>query len=175
LGLLPHLFSMWPLPQPSSHLLSGPLFIYVSTRYHTPATLIPLLTKHYATLLPITMKTTDDVAISPFCLLSLMVRGFASDLTWVGITIPSFSTSNFSRIFCKTSVPFSKYSISGTVWIYSLSRDSFSWTSTTLWTTVLAAVMMMSRCCRAISAIAFGCVITVIAPLAFLMGFMILM
>jgi len=174
-GLLPHLFSMWPHPQQSSNLLSGSVYVYLSTRYHTPASSMPVLKKFCATLLPFTMKTTDDAAISAFCLLSLMVQGFASDHTWVGLTIPSFTASNFSRIFCRRSVPFPMYHLRGTAWIVSCSTDSFSSTSTTPSSTVLTAVMMMSRYCRAISAVAFGCVIAEIAPLAFLLALMILM
>jgi len=93
----------------------------------------------------------------------------------VGITIPSFSGSNSSRIFCRPSVPFPMYRIRGTAWIFILSQDSFCSTSTTPLSTVLAAVVMMSRYCRAISAVAFGCVMAVIVPLAFLLAFMILM
>jgi len=166
---------MWPHQQQSSDLLSGPSCVYVSTRYHTPAALMPFLTKLSVTLLPFTTKTTDDAAISPFCLLSLMVRGFASHLTWAGITMPSFSASNYSRIFCRPSMPVPMYRTRGTARILSLSQDSFSSMSTTPLSTLHAAVMMMSRYCRAISAVAFCCVIAVIAPVAFLLAFMILM
>jgi len=58
---------------------------------------------------------------------------------------------------------------------FSLAQVTFSSTSTTPLSTVLAAMIMMSRSCIAISAVAFGCVIAVIAPLAFLFAFMILM
>ena len=166
MGLLPHMFSMWCHPQESSHLVSAPSVVYVSTRYHTPAALMPFLTKFSATLFPITTKTTYDVAISPSCLLSLMVWGFASHLTWVGFTIPSFYASNSSRIFCSPSVPFPMYCVRETVWIFSLSQDSFCSTSITPLLTILAAVITMSQYCRAISALAFGWVIAVIAPLA---------
>ena len=173
MGLLPHLFSKWPHPQQSSHLQSGPLFLYVSTRYHTPAALIAFLTKLCATMIPIMTKTTDDAAISPFSLLSLMVWGFASHLTWVGISMPSYSASNSSRMFGRPSVPFPIYRTRGTAWIFSLSQDSFAATSTTPLSTVLDAVMVMSRYCRAIAAVAFRCVMAVISPLASLLAFMI--
>jgi hypothetical protein len=94
LGLLPYLFSIWPNLQQRAHLASGPSFMHVSTQYHSATTLIPFLTILCSTLLPLTMKTTDNTAISAFCHLSLMVRWFATHLTWVGITMPTFSYSN---------------------------------------------------------------------------------
>jgi len=136
---------------------------------------MPILTKRCATLFHFTTKTTDDAAISLFCLLSLMVRGFASHRTWAGIATPSFFTLNSSRIFWRSSVPFPMYRTRGTAWIFSLSQDSFSSTLMTPLSTVLAAVMMMLRYCRAISALAFWYVIVVIALLAFLLAFMIRM
>jgi len=144
---------MWPHPQQSSLLLSGLSFVYVSTQYHTPAAMMPFLIKLCATLLLFRTKTTDDAAIPPLFLLSLIVRGFASHLTWVMITIPSFSNSNSSRIFCTPSVPFPLYRMSRTGWILCLSQDPFSLTSTTPLSTILAAVMMIPRYCRAISAV----------------------
>jgi len=56
---------MWPHPQQYSHLLSGPVLVKGSTRYHTPAALLPSLNYIRATLLPFTTKTTDDSVISP--------------------------------------------------------------------------------------------------------------
>jgi hypothetical protein len=47
--------------------------------------------------------------------------------------------------------------------------------STSALSTVLAAVIMMSQHCKAISAVAFRCVIAVITPLAFVLAFIILM
>jgi len=166
---------MWPHPQLSSHLLSGPMFLYVSTRYHTPGALIPFLIKLCATLLPFTMKTTENAAIPLFCLLSLMVLWFASHRMWVGISIPSFSAGNSSGIIYRHSVPFLMYCMRGTEWIISLFQDSFSSTTTTPVSSALAGMMVMSRYYRAMSAVAFGCVIALIAPLALLLAFMILM
>jgi len=119
--------------------------MYVSTRYHTPAALMLFLTSPSAALLPVTTKTTDDAVISPFCLLSLMVQGFASHRTWVGIVMPSFSASNYSRIFCRPSVPFPMYRTRGTACVFTLSQVSFPSTSTTPLLTVLAAAMMKSH------------------------------
>ena len=136
---------------------------------------MPFLTMPCAALLPFTTKTTDDAAISLFYLLSLMVRGFGSHRTWVWIVMPSFSASNSSRIICRPSVPFPMYRTRGTAWFFSLSQVSFPSTFTTPLSTVLAVVMMMSRYRRAISGVAFWCVIAVIVPLAFLLAFMILM
>jgi hypothetical protein len=136
---------------------------------------MPFLTKLCATLLPFKTQTTDDAAICPFCLLSLMVPGFTSHRTWVGIAMPLLSALNSSRIFCSSSVSFLMYRLRGTAWIVSLSQVSVSSTSTTPFLTVLAAVMMTSHYNRAISAIAFRCVIAVMSPLVFLLGFMILM
>ena len=136
---------------------------------------MPFLTRLCDTLFPFTTKTTDDTAISPFCLFSLMVQGFASHLTWVGITMPSFSTSNSSRFFCRSSMPFPMYRTRWTASIYNLSQDIISSTSTTPLWTILAAVMMMSRYWRATSVVTFGCVIAVISPRAVHLAFMILM
>jgi hypothetical protein len=77
-----------------SLLQLGAAFIYDLTWYHTSAALNTFLTKLSASLLPITKKTTNDAVISLFCFLSLMVTGFAKQLTWVGIPIPSFYASN---------------------------------------------------------------------------------
>jgi len=63
----------------------------------------------------------------------------------------------------------------GTAWRFSLSQESFSSKSTTPLSSVLPAVMMMSQYCSAISAVALGCVIAVIAPLACVLQCMILM
>jgi len=136
---------------------------------------MPFLTRPYAALLPFTTKPTDDAANSLFGLLSLMVWGLASHRTWVGIVMPSFFASNSSRIFCRPSVPFPMYRTRGTAWIFSLSQVSFPSTSTTPLSTVLAAVMMRSQYRRAISAVAFWCVIAVMVPFAFLLAFMIQM
>jgi len=92
LGLQLHLVSMWPHLQWCAHLLSRPAFVNTSTLYCTSAALMPFIMKLYTTLLPFMTKSTDDVAISPFCLLSLMLMGFASHRTWVEITMPSIST-----------------------------------------------------------------------------------
>ena len=174
MGLLPRLFSVWHHPQQSSHPLSGPAFVYISNRYHTPAALMPLLTKPCAAMLPFTTNTTYDVAISPFCLLSLMVRGFSSHRTWVGIVMLSFSGSDSSSIFDRPSVRCPMYCTRHTACIFTLLQDSSSSTSTTPLLTVLTAVMMISQYRRAISAVAFWCVIAMIAPLAFLLALMIL-
>jgi len=56
-------------------------------------------------VLRVTTKTTDQATMGPFCSLSLMVLGFPSHCTWVGIAIPSFSASNSSRIFSRAYVP----------------------------------------------------------------------
>ena len=124
---------------------------------------------------PFTTMITDDAVICQFCLLSLMVSGFARHRTSVPIVPLSFSASNSSRMFCRLSVPFPMYGLTGTAWISGLSQVSFPWTSTTSFWTVLAAVMMMSGYCTAISAAAFWCAIAVTAPLALLLAFMILM
>ena len=174
MGLLPHLFSMWPHPQQSSHLLSERTFVNASTWYRTPAALISFFIQLCAICLHFTTKATDDAAISLFCLLSQMVQGFVHHQTWVGITMALFSASNFSPIFCRPSVPFPMYRTRGTAWIFSLSQDTFSATSTTTLSTVLAAVMMMSPYLGAISAVAFWCVIAVVTLLGFLLAFMIL-
>jgi len=129
---------MWPHPDQSSQLLSGPEFVSVSSRFHIPAALMPSLTKICATLPPITMKTTDYEAISPFCLLSLMVRGFASHVPWVEFTMHLLSASNSSRISCRPSVPLPLDCLRRTAWICSLSHDSFSSMSTFPLPTLLA-------------------------------------
>jgi len=141
----------------------------------TPQLHCVLLDQALSRLAPLYIKTTDDVAIPPFCLLSLMARGFASHRTWAGIISPSFYASNSSCIFCRPSVPFPRYCTRATASIFSLSQDSFPLTSTTPLLTVLAALMMMTWYQRAISAVAFWWVIAVIVPLAFLVAFMILM
>jgi len=120
MGSLPHLFSLWPHPQQRSLMLSGPVFMYVSTRHHTPAALMLFLTLLCATLLPFTTKTTNHAAISPFSLLSLMVLEFASHLTLEQMTMPSFSTCNSSCICCRPSVHFPMYHMRATLWIVSL-------------------------------------------------------
>jgi len=85
-----------------------------------------------------------------------------------------FSASNSSRIFCRHSVPFPMYRMRDTAWIFTLSQVSFSLTSRTHFSTILTTMMIMSRYRIAISAVAFWCVIAVIAPFAFLLAFMIL-
>jgi len=65
------------------------------------------------------------------------------------------------------------YLTSGTVWIFSLSQDSFPSTSMIPLSTDLAPLIMISRYRSAISAVAFWCVIAVIVPFAFLLAFMI--
>ena len=102
-------------------------------------------------------------------------RVFLTETWFVTDVIPSFSAANSSRIFLRPSVPFPMYRMRGTVWILHRSQDSFYSTSTTLLSTVLAAVMMMSRYCSAISAVAVGFVNAVTPPLAFRLVFMILM
>jgi hypothetical protein len=59
--------------------------------------------------------------------------------------------------------------------IFSLPQVSFSSTSPTPLSTVLAGLMMMAQYHSAVSAVEFECVIPVITPLAFLLTFMILM
>jgi len=149
--------------------------MYVLTPYHTPAVLMRFLTKPFATFLPYTTKTSDNAAISPFCRLSLMAWGFASDHTWVGIVTLSFSASNSSRIFCRPSLPFPMYLTTARPGIFSLSQEWFCSTLTTPFLSVLAPGMMMSRYCRAISIVTFWCVIMVVAPLAFVFALRILM
>jgi hypothetical protein len=144
-GLLPHLFPMGPDPQNSSHLLSGPAFVYVSTQYQTPPALMPFLINSRATFLPFTRKTTDDAAIFLFYLLSLIWWVFASDCTCVGIFMYSFDTSHFSPFFFIPSVPFSIYNTIGTTWMITIAQDSFCSTSPTPLSTVLTAVMIMLR------------------------------
>jgi len=133
------------------------------------------LTKPIATLVPFTTKTTNDAAISLFCLLSQMALGFTRHRTWVEIVTPTSSTSMSSCICSRPPVPSPMFCTRGTAWIFSLSQDWFSLTSTTTLSTVPAAVMMMSRYPRAIFAVAFWCLLVVIAPLAFFLAFMILM
>ena len=174
-GLLPHLFSMWPHQEQSSPLLSGPSFLYVSTWYPPQ----PRWCHYWLSSVPsysaLRQRLPTTRHFSPFRVLSLIVRGFAIHLTWVWITIPSFSASNSSRIFCRPCVPFPKYHMRPNALIFSLSQDSLSSTSTTPLSTVLAAVMMRSRYCWAISAVAFGCVIALIPPLACHLAFMTLL
>ena len=83
--------------------------------------------------------------------------------------------SKSSGIFRRPSVHFPIYGTRGTAWIFGHSQDLLSSTSMTHFLTVLAAVMMMSPYHGPISAVAFWCVIAVIAPLAFLLAFLILM
>lgn len=129
--------------------------MYFSTLYRTSAALMPFLTRPCGALLPCTTQTTDDLAISPFCLLSLMVLGFSSNRTWVWTVLLSFSCSNSSLIFCRASVAFPMYCTRGTISIYSLCHVSFPSTSLTPLSTVLTGMMMMSRFRRANSAVAF--------------------
>jgi len=164
---------MWPHPQQSSQRLAGPAFVYCSTLYHTPAAITPLFTSLCATFFHLTMKTTDDALVSPLCSLSLMIWGFDSHLTCTRIVTPLFSASISSLIFCSPSVPLPMYLTSGTVWIFTLSHDSFPSTSMIPLSTDLVALIMISRYRRAISAVAFWCVIAVIVPFAFLLVFMI--
>jgi hypothetical protein len=79
---------MWPHQERSSHVLSGARFVYVSTRYYTPATLIPWLNKLGIDVLNFTIKTTDDATIAQVCLLALMVRWFMCNNTWEGVVMP---------------------------------------------------------------------------------------
>ena len=159
--------------QQSPQRLSGPTFVNASTRHHTPAALMLFLMEIGAALLPFTTETTNDAAICPFGLLSLMVRGFASHRSWVGITMPSFSASITSRIFYRPSVSFPMYLTSGTAWIFSLSQDSFFSMLVTPLSTMRAAVMMTSRYISGIAAVAFWWVTAVIVPLAYLFVFII--
>lgn len=175
MGLLPHLFSMLPHPQQSSHLLPRPVCGYSLTRYHTHSGLMHFWIDLHVTFLPCTTIITNDAVIPRLCLLHLTLWGFASHCTWAGIALPLVPALNSSRIFCELSVPFPLYCTSGTACIFSLSEDSFSWTSMTHLSRVLAAGMMMSRYRRAISAVPFCCKIAVIAPWTFLFGFMNLM
>ena len=85
MGLWLHLFSMWPHLQHSSYVLSGPAFVYLPNWYHTLAALIPFMTKRCATLFPFTTKTNDDVAISPFCHLSILARSSLATLLGRGL------------------------------------------------------------------------------------------
>jgi len=166
---------MWPHPQASSHLLSGPAFVNSSTRYHTPAALMTFWITLCTTLLPFTTTTTDDTAIYPFCLPSRMVWWFACHRTWVGIAVPVFTASNPSHILCRPSVSIRMYRTRGTSWIVSLSLVSFSLTFTTPVLTVLAAVMVMSWYHIVISTVVLFGMIAVIVPFALLLAFMILM
>jgi len=164
---------IWPHPQQSSQRLSGPAFVYSSTLYRTPAAGTPSLTSLCATFFPFTMKTADDALISPLCSLNWVVRGFDSHLTWAGITTPSFSAWISSLIFCSPSVPLPMNLTSRTLWIFSLSHDSFLSTSMILLSTDLVPLMMISRYKRAIFAVAFRWLIAVIVPLAFRLAFII--
>ena len=89
--------------------------------------------------------------------------------------MPSFSASNSSPIFCRPSKPVPLYRTAGAAWIFTLSEDSFSLTTTTSLSTIHAAVIMLSRYRRAISAVTFWGMIAVIMPLSFLLAFMIQM
>ena len=145
------------------------------TRYHTPAALVPFFIMLCATFLPFMTKTTDDVAISPLCLLSMMVRGLACHRTWVAITMLMFCASSSSHIISRPSVLFPMYNMRRTASIFCLSQHSSSSTSTTGWLTVLAAEMMISLCRISIAPVAFCCVIAVSMPLPVFLAFMILM
>ena len=136
---------------------------------------MPSLLSVRSTLSLFNTKRTDDVGISPICLLSLMLWGFDNHRTWTGITTPLFSARIWSRIFCRPSAPLPFYLTIGTACISSLSQESFSWTWMTHVATVRAALMMTSRYFSVITAAAFRWVIAVIVPLSFLFGFMIRM
>jgi len=119
--------------------------------------------------------TTDDVVISPFCHLSLMVWGFANPCTGVQIAMAWFSTLNSIPVFCRPSVSFPMYCMRGTEWILNILKESLPSTSTTPLSTVLTTWLILLQYYRAIPAVAFWCVIPVIAPLALLLVFRILM
>jgi len=163
---------------PSAAMLTSAVWAYIGEWFDSvqhSRHLDALLTSLRATLWPFTTKTTDDAEISPFCLLSVMLWGFASHRTWTGITTSSFSAWISSRIVCRPSVPLSMYLTSCTEWTLSLPQESFSSTSKTPMSTVRAALMMTSRYSSAIAAIAFWSVIAVIAPFGFLLAFIIRM
>jgi len=136
---------------------------------------MPSLIRFRATLSRINTKTTDNVEISPLCLLSKMLWGFASHRTWMGITTPLFSVWILSPIFCGPSVSLPMYLASGSAWTFSLSLDSLSSTSMTPLSTVCTPLLMTSRYISSIAAVAFWWVIAMIAPFAFHFAFMIRM
>jgi len=156
---------------PASRACARELLNSVPLSHHLDTILDYILCR----LAPSTTNTIHDAAICLFCLIFLMVWGFASHRTWVGIPIPWFSTSHSSGIFCRLSVPCPIYHMSRTAWIFSLSQDSSSSTSMTPWTTVRAMVMMTSQDNSAVATIAFWWVTAGIVPLAVLFAFIIRM
>jgi hypothetical protein len=84
----------------------------VRAHYHVHFDSVPhscllhaLLDQTLCSMLPFTTKATYDELISPFCLHSLMVRGFSSQHSWVGIVMSALSASDVSRILCRCSSP----------------------------------------------------------------------
>jgi hypothetical protein len=164
---------MWPHPQQSSQRVSGPAFVYGSPLYRTPAAITPWFPGPCATFFLLTMKTTDDALIAPHCSHSLIIPGFDSHITLAGIATPAFAAGIASRNFCSPWVPLPVYLMSMTVWSVSFSQDLFPASSMIPLSTNLAALLMISQYSRAISAVAFWCVIAVNVPFVFLLAFMI--
>jgi len=89
--------------------------------------------------------------------------------------MPSCCASNSPRIFCSPYVPFPMYLRSGTEWILSRCKDSFSSTLLTPLSTVSATVRMTLWYIRASATVAFWWVTAVFVPLAFLFAIIIRM
>jgi len=118
--------------------------MYCSILYQTPTAVTLLITTPCITIIPLTMKTTNDAFISPLCSRSLKVWVFDSHLTWAGIITPLFSAWLSTLIFCSFSVPLPMYLTNKKVWIFSLFYNSFPSTSMTPWSTDLATCIMKS-------------------------------
>lgn len=64
------------------------MFVKASAQNHTPATVMPFLWELCATFRPIIIKSADDVAISVFCLFSVMVQGSPAIIHGWGLLCP---------------------------------------------------------------------------------------
>lgn len=106
MGMLPHLFSMWPHPQQRSHQPSGPAFFNPTRHYHTRPGLMPFSILLCMSPHRLKTKTSDDAPFYPFCPLTVLGRGLPTYHTCLGMAMPSFSGSSFSRILCGPSVLF---------------------------------------------------------------------
>jgi len=161
---------------PSTAVIKFAIWAHISVYFNSlphPRCHDALLDQSFATCLPFTTQTSYNLAFFPFCLFSLMVRGFDSHHTWVGIVLPLISASNYSHIFSRPSVLFANWHPGSTARIFRCPLESFSLTSITPFITVLAALMMISEYSRTITAVAFCWVMPVITRLAFLYTFMI--
>jgi len=155
---------MSPHPVVRRQRQSRPVSVDSLTLYRTTTAVTTQITSLCATFFLLTTKTTHDSCISLFCSLYLMVWGFGSPLTCAGIDSPSFAAWISSINFCRPSCGMSKYLTSGTVWICSLSDDSFPSISMTPLSTPLAALIAISQYRRAINVVVFWTVIAVIGP-----------